>query len=203
MTVKKLGKEPQQGLSKNLLVLETALPEDKDLPASFSEGLRVFLVSNPIPSALAVPIGFVRRWAFLSVGTRMHVPKAAMYENHLASPKEHKIGLSGKRALIETVSESQGVNHPPDRQFRSRIPGSNRRHRCATLLASEDIRHSLLYPLPPSSSRRRWEAKLSSRRACVRRVRRRPAVTCRSLITLAKAAMVLARRAIRTSGCFR
>lgn len=53
------------------------------------------------------------------------------------------------------------------------------------------------------SSVARWDARRSSRFAWVRRVRRRPADTSRSLMTRARFAIVVARRAIRMSGCLR
>lgn len=63
--------------------------------------------------------------------------------------------------------------------------------------------YAFLKSLVIPSSFTRWAASRSSLLAWVRSVRLSPFETSRSLITRARLAMVVARRAIRTSGCFR
>ena len=56
------------------------------------------------------------------------VPEAAVNEAHGSESTKHKIGSTGKLAVVQAVPQTAGVESPAKSDFGYSVPASNSRH---------------------------------------------------------------------------
>jgi hypothetical protein len=78
----------------------------------------------------------------------MAVPETAVYENDLATGREHHIRLARQVGNMQPIAIPEGVGDLADCEFGFRILGMDSRHDEGPLVAMYMVRHS---PKPPDT----------------------------------------------------
>src|SRR5438094_8105848 len=112
-----------------------------------------------IPDSLLVPEFRVRGRNHPTVlAFVMHVPEAAVHENHLATPREHKVRPTRQPAIVQDIAIAHRVKQAPDRPFRAGVLPAYRSHVAAALHARQNV-HQV--PFAPSRVSARTIARIT------------------------------------------
>ena len=98
------------------------------------------LVSGGVAPHLGDPVVAPRR-RHSAPGATVHVPETAVDVDDFPQSRENEIGCAGERADVQTVTVSQGMDQPPDHQFRSCVLRLDRRHDAGSFGLRERVRH--------------------------------------------------------------
>jgi muramidase (phage lysozyme) len=73
----------------------------------------------------------------------VHMPEAAIYENHRAEPRQHDVGRAGQVAAVQAETEAKAMQDSPDNQLWFGIPTTDASHHPTACHGIHDVGHQL------------------------------------------------------------
>ena len=104
-----------------LRVFQFALPDSQDTPTKFPQLLPCTAVARDVCAKLLLPKRHSSFWRCGIAASQMAMPEAAVYEDDLATGREHQIRLAGQAGNMKPITISKRMNYPPHRQLGSRV----------------------------------------------------------------------------------
>lgn len=123
-------------------LLDTAFPDDRNLPVRAAECSKVLLVAAYVGEPLGAPECLVGRRSNLAILAAVHVPETPVNENNLAEFRKYKVRLAGKVRKMEAVPVTNPVEHRADALLGPGVTPANTSHLPLALLGSEYVSHS-------------------------------------------------------------
>src|ERR1700728_113289 len=120
-------------------VRELAFPDCQHLPPQSRERAFVFFIPEPVAFQFRNPeinTGFRQSRKRAS---RVPVPETTVNEDDLPARREHEVGTSRKRSLVEAVTIAKPEDKLADQQLRARVLGAHARHDSGSLPRSERV----------------------------------------------------------------
>jgi hypothetical protein len=118
-----------------------AFPDDQDFPAKFAQLLAVPPVSVSVAFSLASPELRICPGDDSPEGAPMEMPEAAVNEDDLSQPGEHKVRRPWEASAVEPESVSQSVRKTTYGKFWLGVFASNGSHAALALFGGKDIGH--------------------------------------------------------------
>jgi hypothetical protein len=123
-------------------------PDNKHAPARQSERLVIPSIPFDVVSELLLPKASICSWHYGVPAGRVRVPEAPADLNHCSVTRKDNIGTAGQLRVMESISESLGVQESTYQQFRLRILAPNTGHHPTSGTPIDDIRHAAAQSRP-------------------------------------------------------
>jgi hypothetical protein len=114
-------------------VAELALPYNKNAPSHVAKGSNIVLIARFIGGQLLRPKQLTRLRQSGLRATSVPVPKTAVHEYCLPTPRKHDVGTPRQTTAMQPKSVPQLMCQPSHDYFWLRVLSANARHHTATL----------------------------------------------------------------------
>lgn len=120
---------------------QRTFPDDCDPPTCFEQVASV----PPIPFDIGIKLGLPELLASgrgVGVGAVVvSMPETAMNEAYRSEPPKHEVRRAGEFAIVQSVSETEGVKSTSKEEFGPRVPVSDSGHHARTGRSVHYVRH--------------------------------------------------------------
>jgi hypothetical protein len=122
-------------------IFQPTLPDYENSPAEVPQAAAVGGVARLVAVQFGLPVGPIGTGPVLAGAARVSVPKAAVHEDDAAAGGENQIGTARQVAAMESVAETQAVDHTADSHFGLGVFAPNAAHHGAALGRSENVHY--------------------------------------------------------------
>ncbi len=135
------AEESRNPLFEHGQVARPALPNHEQIPSEPSQGAPASPVTRHVSAPFLFPETRIGLRLHASVAASVHVPEAAVYEEHLTQLRKDEIRLAGEVLSMQSESVAHAVHQASHDQLRLRVPGPDSGHAKAPLCGCENVGH--------------------------------------------------------------
>ena len=125
-----LFQEPANSSAHPFCVASFTAPDDQDFPSEGPQPRCIRRVPRDVAGELWSPVSRVGFWraGIETFCFWVHVPEAAVHEDHLAARPEHEVRFSRQVAAVQAITIAEGVDEAANGKFGGSIFRTYRRH---------------------------------------------------------------------------
>ena len=128
------------------IVAQSAFPNDRNSPTAFQQLVIRTSVPLDVGPELRLPEVRPGRWVGCIGAPCMTVPEAAVHKADSCELTEDKVWRSREISIMETESETAGMQCATENQFGFRVPAADLRHHARSALSIHYVGHQLSCP---------------------------------------------------------